>query len=112
MGNDSYTFNNYYDNADFICLLFKPVLGGINMHFTQNLILYIDPATTSYVIQIAVGIMIAGGTAIGIFWNKLKRKTKRKNTEEEPAKRNADRKHGGVITAEELMNDEEEKDQP
>ena len=39
---------------------------------------YIDPATTSYLIQIGVGIVIALGTAIGIFRSKIKKALKGK----------------------------------
>lgn len=33
---------------------------------------YIDPATTSYLIQIVAGVFIAGGAAVGIFWKKIR----------------------------------------
>lgn len=33
---------------------------------------YIDPATTTYLIQIVAGIFIAAGATIGIFWKKIK----------------------------------------
>lgn len=33
---------------------------------------YIDPATTSYVIQIVAGVVIACGAAVGVFWKKIK----------------------------------------
>lgn len=70
---------------------------------------YIDPATTSYVIQIVVGIVIACGTAIGIFWNKIKRKFKKKDSKAEPAAspKTDDNDKGGVITAEDLLDDGE-----
>ena len=35
--------------------------------------MYIDPATTSYIIQIVIGVVIALGTVMGIFWSKIKR---------------------------------------
>lgn len=34
---------------------------------------YIDPATTSYVVQIIAGLVLAGGAAIGIYWHKIRR---------------------------------------
>jgi ribosomal protein S27AE len=34
---------------------------------------YLDPSTMTYVIQIVAGAVIAGGTAIAIFWHKIKR---------------------------------------
>ena len=33
---------------------------------------YIDPATTSYIIQIVSGIVISCGVAVGIFWKRIK----------------------------------------
>ncbi len=33
---------------------------------------YIDPATTSYVIQIIAGVFIALGAVVGIFWRKIR----------------------------------------
>ncbi len=33
--------------------------------------LYIDPATTSYILQIAAGAVIAVGASVGIFWKKI-----------------------------------------
>ena len=42
---------------------------------------YIDPATTSYVVQIIAGVFLAGGAAVGIYWHKIKRffKNRKKN---------------------------------
>ncbi|MBR1765124.1 MAG: hypothetical protein IJ746_06985 [Ruminococcus sp.] len=71
---------------------------------------YIDPATTSYVIQIIAGIVIACGTGIGIFLNRMKRKLRKKdegNTEAAPERET----QGGVMTAEDLLDgDETEQD--
>ena len=33
---------------------------------------YIDPATTSYLIQILAGVLIAAGATLGIFWKKIR----------------------------------------
>lgn len=73
--------------------------------------MYIDPATTSYIIQIAAGIIIALATVIGIFWSKIKRLFKKKEAEIEAI--DADEinslKDGekDVITADDLMDDED-----
>ena len=68
---------------------------------------YIDPATTSYVIQIVVGIVIALGTAVGIFWNKIRRRFKKKDgTEQTVAK---EERKGGTVTADDLMKDDTEE---
>lgn len=34
---------------------------------------YIDPATTSYIVQVIAGVVLAGGAAVGIYWHKIKR---------------------------------------
>lgn len=36
-------------------------------------LLYIDPAATTYVIQIVAGIVTVVGAAIGIYWKKIRR---------------------------------------
>jgi hypothetical protein len=38
---------------------------------------YLDPSTMTYVIQIVAGAVIAGGTAVAVFWHKIKRFFKR-----------------------------------
>lgn len=71
---------------------------------------YIDPATTSYIIQIAVGVVIACGTAFGIIFNKMKRKMKKKNENPDANNISMSETHkGGVVTAEDLMSDDGEK---
>lgn len=79
---------------------------------TQSCYAYIDPAATSYILAIVSGVVVAVGTTFGIVWNKLKRKVKKK--EEEPAElvRNYDpedsKGENVVITADDLLNEEEE----
>ncbi len=41
---------------------------------------YIDPATTSYVLELIVGAVVVGGAALGYYWRKIKNKVN-KNTE-------------------------------
>lgn len=80
---------------------------------TSTAAMYIDPATTSYIIQIGAGVVIALGTVIGIFWSKIKRVFKKKNDEEpsiDASEINA--LHDGekdVITADDLLADDDEK---
>lgn len=75
---------------------------------TQTCYAYIDPATTSYVIQIAAGAIIALGTAIGIFWNKIKRIFKRKNDGKADTIeiKNDRAKEKDTVTADDLLDDE------
>ena len=71
---------------------------------------YLDPATTSYIIQIAAGVIIALGTVVGIFWNKISRVFRKKKTEtSEPAPvRSSDLDDSNKeITAEDLLDDTE-----
>ena len=73
---------------------------------------YIDPATTSYIIQIVAGVVIACGTAAGIIFNKLRRKMKKKTPgeEQQPASKaqETDSGRGGVVTADDLLSDDED----
>ena len=76
-----------------------------------NVYAYIDPATTSYVIQIAAGIVIACGTGIGILWSNIRRKLSKKDGEEasKPANLKTDADgQGTVVTADDLLSDDEE----
>ncbi|MBO7451173.1 MAG: hypothetical protein J6U54_12490 [Clostridiales bacterium] len=71
--------------------------------------LYIDPATTSYIIQIAAAVIVALGAFVGIFWNKLKRLFKKKGSEEEvkidDKIKAKDNDEDVVIKAEDLLDD-------
>ena len=35
---------------------------------------YIDPATTSYVLELIVGAVVVGGAALGYYWRKIRNK--------------------------------------
>ncbi|MCR4862637.1 MAG: hypothetical protein K5884_08520 [Ruminococcus sp.] len=79
---------------------------------TSQSALYIDPATTSYIIQIGAGILIALGTFFGIFWSKIKRAFKKKDEKVEAIDA-AEIKalHDGekdVITADDLLSDDKD----
>lgn len=49
---------------------------------TQNCYAYIDPAATSYIIQIVAGVIVALGAVFGVMWSKIKRFFKKKNTDD------------------------------
>lgn len=71
---------------------------------------YIDPATTSYLIQIIAGIVIACGAAIGIFWNKITRFFRKKKGDSPAAPRQNNKKTSGddnIVRAEDLLDDDE-----
>lgn len=71
---------------------------------------YIDPATTTYIIQIIVGAVIALGAVIGIFWSKIKRLFRKKDpaAEQAAAERAFSAESKKEISAADLADDEEE----
>lgn len=52
------------------------VLGMLFFSTTSNA--YIDPSAMTYIVQVIVGIIIAGGAAFAFYFKKIKRKIKRK----------------------------------
>lgn len=73
-------------------------------------VIYIDPAMTSYIIQIIAGVVVACGAAVGIFWNKISRffrnKKNAKNGAAEQAPKASVKPEGkSVITADDLLDD-------
>lgn len=54
-----------------------------------NVSAYLDPSTTTYLIQIIAGVFIAAGATAGIVWHKLKRTVKKKTSSEELKESNA-----------------------
>ena len=51
---------------------------------------YIDPAATSYIIQIIAGVVIAFGVTVGVFWKKIRlffKNLKMKNLEKSLSKK-------------------------
>ena len=49
--------------------------------FSSSAAMYIDPAATTYIIQIGAAAVIAIGTFVGIYWSKVKRAFKKKEEE-------------------------------
>lgn len=47
--------------------------------FSRSANAYIDPSSMTYIVQLAVGIVIAGGGAVAFYFRKLKRKLTKKN---------------------------------
>ncbi len=60
---------------------------------------YIDPATTSYVLELIVGAVVVGGAALGYYWRKIKNKVNKN-----------DEKASGVSVEEQLsgLDDDDE----
>ncbi len=71
--------------------------------------LYIDPATTSYLISIISAVVVTLGACIGIFWNKIKRffKKGKEGKADEKVNKAQEGEVKSVIKAEDLMNDDE-----
>lgn len=79
---------------------------------TVPAVAYVDPATTSYIIQIVVGVAIACSTAAGIIVSRIRRKFRKKEDEKEITQNLKTDEMGGVtVSAAELLdeNDGEEK---
>ncbi len=47
-------------------------MGGVFLVFANNAFAYLDPGTGSMILQAILGTFLFVGTAIGIFWNKIK----------------------------------------
>ena len=78
---------------------------------TKTCYAYLDPATTSYVIQIVAGVVIACGAAVSIFWTKITRAFRKKKENEEMPVNKADNSDSSenaaeVITADDLLDDD------
>lgn len=82
--------------------------GNDVMNLVGTMRLYIDPATTSYLIQIIVGAGIAVAAVAGIAFSKIKRALK-KNKGEEPKEviKQDDGNEEKIISADDLLDDEE-----
>ncbi|MGN1198363.1 MAG: hypothetical protein ACI4TA_12270 [Acetatifactor sp.] len=84
-----------------------------NLETAVNVYLYIDPATTSYIIQIIAGVVIACGAGLGVFWNKLSRYFRKKKADKlnpiEQTDINTSSEFGEkeVVTADDLLADDE-----
>lgn len=44
---------------------------------------YIDPATTSYILELVVGAVVVGGAALGYYWRKIRNKVNKNNDQSE-----------------------------
>ncbi|HAG04952.1 MAG TPA: hypothetical protein DCG28_05865 [Lachnospiraceae bacterium] len=88
--------------------IFPVYVTCFTMMFISNAYAYIDPATTSYVIQIGAGVVIALGTVIGIYWKKIQGFFKKKNEDQtvEPSQSFNPEASGDVVTADDLLKDE------
>ena len=82
---------------------------------TQNCYAYIDPAATSYIIQIVAGIIVALGAVFGVMWSKIKRFFKKKDKEDTndiamyEDSVNTDADSTDYISAEDILNSKEGK---
>lgn len=89
---------------------------GSAVILTGSCFAYIDPATTSLIIQIIAGVVIACGTAVGIFWSRIKRKFKKKSDDEAAEevvniKQEGDSDEKVVITADDLLSGDDEEEE-
>ncbi|MCR5016967.1 MAG: hypothetical protein K6A75_10470 [Ruminococcus sp.] len=72
---------------------------------------YLDPSSTTLIIQIVAGVVITVGTVLGIYWRKMKNAVKKKKPEDEaPAAEMKGAENGkDVITADDLLDDEDDE---
>lgn len=52
--------------------LFSVYLLLTTIMLSSTALAYIDPAATSYIVQIVAGVVIALGVTVGIFWKKIR----------------------------------------
>ena len=71
---------------------------------------YLDPSSTTLIIQIVAGVVITVGTVLGIYWRKMKNAVKKKKPEDSaPAAEMKGADDGkDVITADDLLDDDED----
>lgn len=72
---------------------------------------YLDPSSTTLIIQIVAGVVITVGTVLGIYWRKMKNAVKKKKPEGEsgPSAEIKGADDGkDVITADDLLDDDDE----
>lgn len=50
------------------------LLTGLSVFFTLSASAYVDPTTTTFLIQALAGVVAVVGTAIAIFWRRAKKK--------------------------------------
>ena len=69
---------------------------GLSILFAPPAYAYIDPATTSYLIQLVAGLFITCGVVVGVFWKKIRLffRGKQMNAMEKRLEREADKKNG------------------
>ncbi|MBE6035701.1 MAG: hypothetical protein E7222_13540 [Clostridiales bacterium] len=78
---------------------------------TVESLAYLDPSTSTYVIQIIAGGLIAAGTAIGIYWHKIKKiVTGKRNTKKVCKVENEISVTGKTLTAEDILAMSEKED--
>ncbi|MBN7774040.1 hypothetical protein [Clostridium aminobutyricum] len=74
---------------------------------------YLDPSTSTYIIQLIAGGLIAAGTAIGIYWHKFKKAVTGKKVQSNPPKAESrldSMEEGKTLTAEDILKMAEERD--
>ena len=89
------------------------LLTGLSVFFTLSASAYVDPTTTTFLIQALAGVVAVVGTAIAIFWRRAKKKlgfdeTKNMEVEEEFSV-NGENAETAEKTAEKTAETEEEK---
>ncbi|MBP5361726.1 MAG: hypothetical protein J6Y71_01660 [Ruminococcus sp.] len=86
---------------------------ALSAAFVGTKLAYLDPSSTTLIIQIVAGVVITVGTVLGIYWRKMKNAVKKKNPEDStPAAEMKGADDGkDVITADDLLDDDDEDDE-
>lgn len=97
------------------------LLTGLSVFFTLSASAYVDPTTTTFLIQALAGVVAVVGTAIAIFWRRAKKKlgideTKNMEVEDEFAvvdetEKTDEPKPDGTAGPEEKKTDEAEEEE-
>ncbi|MBR6053498.1 MAG: hypothetical protein IKP55_06975 [Clostridia bacterium] len=97
------------------------LLTGLSVFFTLSASAYVDPTTTTFLIQALAGVVAVVGTAIAIFWRRAKKKlgideTKNMEVEDEFAvvdetEKTDEPKLDGTAGPEEKKTDEAEEEE-
>lgn len=75
--------------------------------FSTSASAYIDPSTTTFVIQAVAGVAIAIGAAVVVYWRKAKKKVMNKLGMDENAKKEVEEE---LQVNKDILNDDSKKD--
>ena len=87
-------------------LNFAIIFAGVSV---SPIFAYLDPGTTTYLIQIVAGAAITIATVAGIYWHKIKKAVKGKKDDSVKATTTNPAEEGKTFSAEDIMKMSEEE---